>query len=132
MRISDWSSDVCSSDLLLGIRGRVGGRAALRLQTGKDSPGIAVGACGSGNLIVELGQLPRERLDSDSQTVSIDVFQGRDKLIQSLAVARRDDRGFRFADRVAQGARCSRTLDGRTQALQVGSARLLPIGRAPV
>src|SRR3546814_3452329 len=85
----------------------------------------SVGACGSGNLIVELGQLPRERLDSDSQTVSIDVFQGRDKLIQSLAVARRDDRGFRFADRVAQGARCSRTLDGRTQALQVGSARLL-------
>src|SRR3546814_14484415 len=82
MRISDWSSDVCSSDLLLGIRGRVGGRAALRLQTGKDSPGIAVGACGSGNLIVELGQLPRERLDSDSQTVSIDVFQGRDKPIQ--------------------------------------------------
>src|SRR3546814_15842256 len=72
-----------------------------------------------------LGQLPRERRDSDSETVSIDVFQGRDKLIQSLAVARRDDRGFRFADRVAQGARCSLTLDGRTQALQVGSARLL-------
>src|SRR3546814_3437835 len=68
---------------------------------------------------------PRRQLYSDSPTVSLDVFQGRDKLIRSLAVARRDDRGFRFADRVAQGARCSRTLDGRTQALQVGSARLL-------
>src|SRR3546814_1865848 len=51
--------------------------------------------------------------------------EGREKLIQAMDVARREDRGFGVADRGAQGGRCGRTLDGRTQALQVGSARLL-------
>src|SRR3546814_5635088 len=37
MRISDWSSDVCSSDLVLGIN--LGGEAVIRLRfTGPDKP----------------------------------------------------------------------------------------------
>src|SRR3546814_8902805 len=36
MRISDWSADVCSSDLQPGLRSRGGGRALPRCHTGDD------------------------------------------------------------------------------------------------
>src|SRR3546814_6245663 len=39
MRISDWSSDVCSSELLLGVRGA--GRSALRGEVVDDDADIA-------------------------------------------------------------------------------------------
>src|SRR3546814_19207042 len=47
MRISDWSSDVCSSDLLSGIAtmtqsyvARILGTGAIQLDTGKTIPGL--------------------------------------------------------------------------------------------
>src|SRR3546814_10498897 len=68
MRISDWSSDVCSSDLLVGLRPDA--PAALQVGSPQQFHGIAV------SLVGRQGQQPQAALDIGRKAADAGLDQG--------------------------------------------------------
>src|SRR3546814_16746168 len=78
MRISDWSSDVCSSDLVITAFGRVGGATAA--ESWGVTPDILTMAKGLTNAVVPMGAVAvkRELHDAvvDHAPAGIEFFHG--------------------------------------------------------
>src|SRR3546814_2320304 len=95
MRISDWSSDVCSSDLLAPL-----GRAAMNALTAMPGERILDIGCGSGQTSLELGGAVEpggEVLGIDLSAPLLEVAQRRNSGHQGLRFVQGDAQVFPFA-----------------------------------